>query len=165
MLIVWCCFWLQAMLYATEGVEEQNDFNKAMVGVASVWYVCLFPSPLAVPPVELTDKFIVSSGMRETRSYNFPSAAAAAAFLPPFLTQAELDGLLCLRCNRHLLGFGQRIKKSIAKAGLIGYQFGTVGVSDGISMGTFGMSYSVRTRSLTSFLPLSASSILSVSFS
>jgi dihydroxy-acid dehydratase len=28
----------QAMLYATEGVDQQEDFNKAMVGVASVWY-------------------------------------------------------------------------------------------------------------------------------
>jgi hypothetical protein len=27
------------MLYATEGVDETSDLNKAMVGVASVWYV------------------------------------------------------------------------------------------------------------------------------
>ena len=27
----------QAMLYATEGVETDEDLNKAMVGVASVW--------------------------------------------------------------------------------------------------------------------------------
>ena len=27
----------QAMLYATEGVNGQEDFQKAMVGVASVW--------------------------------------------------------------------------------------------------------------------------------
>lgn len=32
----------------------------------------------------------------------------------------------------------------MAKSNITGYQFGTVGVSDGISMGTFGMSYSVR---------------------
>ena len=31
----------QAMLYATEGVNNDEDFNKAMVGVASVWYVLL----------------------------------------------------------------------------------------------------------------------------
>ena len=41
-------------------------------------------------------------------------------------------------CNGHLLGLGQRVKKSIMDAGIIGYQFGTVGVSDGISMGTSG---------------------------
>ncbi|RSH94356.1 hypothetical protein EHS25_004159 [Saitozyma podzolica] len=28
----------QAMLYATDGIVEDDDFNKAMVGVASVWY-------------------------------------------------------------------------------------------------------------------------------
>ena len=27
----------QAMLYATEGINSDADFNKAMVGVASVW--------------------------------------------------------------------------------------------------------------------------------
>lgn len=26
------------MLYATEGVDAPEDFSKAMVGVASVWY-------------------------------------------------------------------------------------------------------------------------------
>lgn len=27
------------MLYATDGIESDKDFEKAMVGVASVWYV------------------------------------------------------------------------------------------------------------------------------
>jgi len=27
------------MLYATEGIKSDDDFNKAMVGVASVWWV------------------------------------------------------------------------------------------------------------------------------
>ena len=52
------------------------------------------------------------------------------------------------RCNKHVLGLGQRIKDSLQKANLTGYQFGTVGVSDGISMGTFGMSYSLQSRDL-----------------
>jgi hypothetical protein len=30
----------QAMLYATEGVSTDEDLNKAMVGVGSIWYVC-----------------------------------------------------------------------------------------------------------------------------
>ena len=33
-------------------------------------------------------------------------------------------------------------------AGLIGFRFNTVGVSDGISMGTRGMSYSLQSRDL-----------------
>ncbi|KAJ7935683.1 dihydroxy-acid dehydratase [Mycena leptocephala] len=52
------------------------------------------------------------------------------------------------RCNKHLLGLGQEIKASLTKSELIGYQFGTVGVSDGISMGTSGMSYSLQSRDL-----------------
>ncbi|KAH8104920.1 dihydroxy-acid and 6-phosphogluconate dehydratase [Phellopilus nigrolimitatus] len=83
----------QAMLYATDGVDSPEDLEKAMVGVASVWYE---GNP----------------------------------------------------CNKHILGLGQRIKKSLTDAGIIGYQFGTVGVSDGISMGTRGMSYSLQSRDL-----------------
>ncbi|RDB17988.1 putative dihydroxy-acid dehydratase, mitochondrial [Hypsizygus marmoreus] len=83
----------QAMLYDTEGIKSDADFNKAMVGVASVWYE---GNP----------------------------------------------------CNKHLLGLGQEIKASLYKSDLIGYQFGTVGVSDGISMGTRGMSYSLQSRDL-----------------
>lgn len=52
------------------------------------------------------------------------------------------------RCNRHLLALGQRIKASLTKSDIIGYQFGTVGVSDGISMGTRGMSFSLQSRDL-----------------
>ncbi|EIW80489.1 dihydroxy-acid dehydratase [Coniophora puteana RWD-64-598 SS2] len=83
----------QAMLYATEGIKDDQDFQKAMVGVASIWYE---GNP----------------------------------------------------CNRHLLGIGQDIKKSLYETDLIGYQFGVVGVSDGISMGTRGMSYSLQSRDL-----------------
>ncbi|KAK0441598.1 hypothetical protein EV421DRAFT_1904632 [Armillaria borealis] len=83
----------QAMLYATDGISSDEDFNKAMVGVASVWYE---GNP----------------------------------------------------CNKHLLGLGQEVKASLQNADLIGYQFGTVGVSDGISMGTDGMSYSLQSRDL-----------------
>ncbi|KAJ7675781.1 dihydroxy-acid dehydratase [Mycena polygramma] len=83
----------QAMLYATDGIKTDDDFNKAMVGVGSVWYE---GNP----------------------------------------------------CNKHLLGLGQEIKASLTKSGIIGYQFGTVGVSDGISMGTRGMSYSLQSRDL-----------------
>lgn len=74
------------MLYATEGIAEKSDLDKAMVGVASIWYE---GNP----------------------------------------------------CNGHLLELGQRVKKSITKAGITGYQFGAVGVSDGISMGTAGSEF------------------------
>lgn len=51
-------------------------------------------------------------------------------------------------CNKHLLGLGQVIKTSICESEMIGYQFGTVGVSDGISNGTAAMNYSLQSRDL-----------------
>ncbi|ORX36440.1 dihydroxy-acid/6-phosphogluconate dehydratase [Kockovaella imperatae] len=83
----------QAMLYATDGIENDEDLQKPMVGVASVWYE---GNP----------------------------------------------------CNKHILELGKRVKKSLSDAGVTAYQFGTVAVSDGISMGTRGMSYSLQSRDL-----------------
>jgi dihydroxy-acid dehydratase len=51
-------------------------------------------------------------------------------------------------CNMHLLDLNNRVKEGVEKAGLIGYQFNTIGVSDGISMGTIGMRYSLQSRDL-----------------
>jgi len=51
-------------------------------------------------------------------------------------------------CNMHLLSLGGEVKKSVTAQGLVGMRFNTVGVSDGISMGTDGMSYSLQSRDL-----------------
>ena len=51
-------------------------------------------------------------------------------------------------CNMHLLELAQWVKKGVEDAELIGMRFNTVGVSDGISMGTRGMSYSLQSRDL-----------------
>lgn len=51
-------------------------------------------------------------------------------------------------CNMHLLDLSNRVKESVQKAGLAGFQFNTIGVSDGISMGTEGMRYSLQSRDL-----------------
>jgi dihydroxy-acid dehydratase len=51
-------------------------------------------------------------------------------------------------CNMHLLGLAERVKQGVEAAGLVGYRFNTIGVSDGISMGTDGMSYSLQSRDL-----------------
>ncbi|CEI89103.1 Putative Dihydroxy acid dehydratase [Rhizopus microsporus] len=51
-------------------------------------------------------------------------------------------------CNMHLLDLATEVKKGVQEAGLIGYRFNTIGVSDGISMGTRGMSYSLQSRDL-----------------
>jgi dihydroxy-acid dehydratase len=51
-------------------------------------------------------------------------------------------------CNMHLLDLAAEVKKAVVDVGLVGMRFNTVGVSDGISMGTEGMSYSLQSRDL-----------------
>ena len=51
-------------------------------------------------------------------------------------------------CNMHLLELAEKVKEGVASAGLVGMRFNTVGVSDGISMGTDGMSFSLQSRDL-----------------
>lgn len=50
-------------------------------------------------------------------------------------------------CNMHLNGLAERVKISVsAEAELLGLIYHTIGVSDGISMGTDGMRYSLPSR-------------------
>ena len=49
-------------------------------------------------------------------------------------------------CNMHLLKLSEAIKRGVESADLVGMRFNTIGVSDGISMGTEGMSYSLPSR-------------------
>ncbi len=51
-------------------------------------------------------------------------------------------------CNMHLLQLAQKVKEGLAAVGLVGLRFNTIGVSDGIAMGTDGMSYSLQSRDL-----------------
>jgi dihydroxy-acid dehydratase len=51
-------------------------------------------------------------------------------------------------CNMHLGSLATEVKKGVVEAGLVGMRFNTIGVSDGISMGTSGMSYSLQSRDL-----------------
>ncbi len=51
-------------------------------------------------------------------------------------------------CNMHLNDLAQHTKDGVTAANLVGMRFNTVGVSDGISMGTEGMSYSLQSRDL-----------------
>jgi dihydroxy-acid dehydratase len=51
-------------------------------------------------------------------------------------------------CNMHLLDLAADVKQGVQEAGLVGMRFNTIGVSDGISMGTEGMSYSLQSRDL-----------------
>jgi len=51
-------------------------------------------------------------------------------------------------CNMHLDRLAASVKEGVQAAGLVGLRFNTVGVSDGLSMGTDGMSYSLPSRDL-----------------
>jgi dihydroxy-acid dehydratase len=51
-------------------------------------------------------------------------------------------------CNMHLTELAAAVKAGVEAAGLVGLRFNTIGVSDGISMGTEGMSYSLQSRDL-----------------
>ena len=51
-------------------------------------------------------------------------------------------------CNMHLLDLAAKVKEGVTAADLIGLRFNTIGVSDGIAMGTDGMSYSLQSREI-----------------
>ena len=51
-------------------------------------------------------------------------------------------------CNMHLNDLAAKVREGVIAAGLVGMRFNTIGVSDGISMGTDGMSYSLQSRDL-----------------
>ena len=51
-------------------------------------------------------------------------------------------------CNMHLDKLAAHVKEGVQAAGLVGLRFNTIGVSDGLSMGTDGMSYSLPSRDL-----------------
>ncbi|MHB8345717.1 MAG: dihydroxy-acid dehydratase [Acidiferrobacterales bacterium] len=51
-------------------------------------------------------------------------------------------------CNMHLNDLAAKVKEGVEAAGLVGMRFNTIGVSDGISMGTDGMSFSLQSREI-----------------
>ena len=50
--------------------------------------------------------------------------------------------------NGRLLNCNRQVKRGVVEAGMVGYRFNTIGVSDAISMGTDGMSFSLQSRDL-----------------
>jgi dihydroxy-acid dehydratase len=83
--------------------------------------------------------------------------ASQAMLYATGLTEADLDkpqvGISSVwfegnSCNMHLLNLAEKVKEGVKAAGMVGMRFNTVGVSDGISMGTDGMSFSLQSRDL-----------------
>ncbi len=73
------------------------------------------------------------------------------------LTEADMDkaqvGISSVwwegnTCNMHLNDLAAVVKRGCVEAGLVGMRFNTIGVSDGISMGTDGMSFSLQSRDI-----------------
>jgi len=73
------------------------------------------------------------------------------------LTEADMDkaqiGIASMwyegnPCNMHLNDLAARVREGMTDAGLVGMRFNTIGVSDGMAMGTDGMSYSLPSRDL-----------------
>ncbi len=51
-------------------------------------------------------------------------------------------------CNMHLNGLSVFVKDGVRKNGMVGLQFNTIGISDGITNGTEGMRYSLVSREI-----------------
>ena len=83
--------------------------------------------------------------------------ASQAMLLGTGLQPADLDkpqvGIASMwyegnTCNMHLDRLAAKVREGVVAAGMVGMRFNTIGVSDGISMGTDGMSFSLPSRDL-----------------
>jgi len=109
---------------------------------------------------------VEAKGEGEKQPLNFHSAhltqhkaqgAAQAMLYALGLTKEELDkpqvGIASVwyegnPCNMHLLDLAAIVKKGVKNADMVGLRFNTIGVSDGMSMGTDGMSFSLPSRDI-----------------
>jgi dihydroxy-acid dehydratase len=51
-------------------------------------------------------------------------------------------------CNMHLNALAVHVKRGVEQAGMVGWIFNTIGISDGVTNGTTGMNYSLPSRDL-----------------
>ena len=95
----------------------------------------------------------VSSRITQPRS----QGASQAMLYATGLTRKDMDkaqvGIASMwwqgnPCNMHLNDLADQIATGVRESDLIPMRFNTIGVSDGISMGTEGMSYSLQSRDL-----------------
>ena len=94
-----------------------------------------------------------SSRITQPRS----QGASQAMLLGTGLQHADLDkpqvGIASMwyegnTCNMHLNTLAAKVREGVIAAGMVGMRFNSIGVSDGISMGTEGMSYSLPSRDI-----------------
>lgn len=92
-----------------------------------------------------------SSRITQPKSQGASQAMLYATGLTPEDMQRAQVGIASMwyegnSCNMHLLSLSEEIKQGVKAADLVGMRFNTIGVSDGMSMGTEGMSYSLPSR-------------------
>ena len=101
-----------------------------------------------VEPINKTSRRITQSAVQ---------GASQAMLYATGLTPEDMDkaqvGIASMwyegnSCNMHLDQLAAKVKEGVDAAGMIGMRFGTIGVSDGMSMGTSGMRYSLQSRDL-----------------
>src|SRR4051812_18587693 len=92
---------------------------------------------------------------RLTEDVSQPGARAmlhAAGLQPEDMSKAQVGiastGYESNPCNMHLNGLAAHVKKGVQDAGMVGWIFNTIGISDGITNGTTGMNYSLPSRDL-----------------
>ena len=92
-----------------------------------------------------------------TREHDFPAAQAMlyAAGVPNEhqLKNFPQIGIASVwwegnPCNTHLLDLGKEVKAAILKQDMLAWQYNTIGVSDGTTMGSEGMRFSLQTREI-----------------
>ena len=95
----------------------------------------------------------VSSRITQPRSQGASQAMLYATGLPREDMDKAQVGIASMwwqgnPCNMHLNDLADQIATGVRESDLIPMRFNTIGVSDGISMGTEGMSYSLQSRDL-----------------
>ncbi|TLD05859.1 uncharacterized protein PgNI_08096 [Pyricularia grisea] len=92
-----------------------------------------------------------------TKDHDFPGAQAMlyAAGVPnkETMKNAPHVGVATVwwegnPCNTHLYDLGRIVKKSVEKQNMLAWQYSTIGVSDGITMGGEGMRFSLQSREI-----------------
>lgn len=90
-----------------------------------------------------------------TREHDYPGAQAMlyAAGVPDreMMKTAPQVGIATVwwegnPCNTHLNKLGKLVKNAVERQGMLGWQYSTIGVSDGITMGGPGMRFSLQSR-------------------
>ena len=96
---------------------------------------------------------LISRRITQERSQGGSQAMLYATGLTPADMSKAQVGIASMwyegnSCNMHLNDLAALVKQGVDAVGLVGLRFNTIGVSDGMSMGTDGMSFSLQSRDL-----------------